>query len=287
MSSEGGSLISLFHFPICRMSLTAVAFWIPTSTAQTNQPVKAQAEVKFEVLSIRPVRPGVDLSFSDRPTPNGYRATLSVWQAIMLAYTTEDSVTWGATELKNTPNWLGDFYEIDALVSRADLQPWQHQGNQHELLRSAMRAALRERCKLAIHEEPSQGEMFELIVAKGGPILKAAAADATLPAGGGKLPSGGVAVGERPGGRTVWHYYSATMGDLVQFLKIISNRRSVYDKTGLTGHYDFTFQQISEPARGDDAIYNFPIDHLGLKLRPGKESHPILVIDHIEKPSPN
>jgi uncharacterized protein (TIGR03435 family) len=94
-------------------------------------------------------------------------------------------------------------------------------------------------------------------------------------------------IGERPGGRTAWRYYSAATGDLVQFLEIISNHRSIYDKTGLIGRYDFTFQQISEPARGDDAIDNFPIDHLGLKLRPGKESRPILEIDHIERPSAN
>jgi uncharacterized protein (TIGR03435 family) len=227
------------------------------------------------------------LSFTDRRTPNGYRATLSIWQTIMLAYTTDDNVTWGATQVKNAPNWLGDFYDIDARVSQADLQAWQHQSSQQELLRSAMRAALRDRCKLAIHEEPSQAEMFELVVAKGGPRLKPAAPGATLPTGGMKLPSGGVGIGERPGGRTVWHYYSATTGDLVQFLKIISNRRSVYDKTGLTGRYDFTFQQVSEPARGDDAVHNFPIDHLGLKLRPGKESRPNLVIEHIERPSAN
>jgi uncharacterized protein (TIGR03435 family) len=126
--------------------------------------------------------------------------------------------------------------------------------------------------------------MFELIVAKGGPLLKPTAPGATFPTGGMKLPGGGVGIAE---GRTVWHYDSATMGDLVQFLKISSNRRSIYDKTGLTGRYDFALRQISEPARGDDAIYSFPVGHLGLKLRPGKESRPILVIDHIERPSAN
>jgi uncharacterized protein (TIGR03435 family) len=267
--------------------LVAATFWIPFSVAQVNPPAKLQREVKFEILSLRPVKPGVVLSQNDRPAMNGYRATLSIWQTITLAYTDDDSVTWGATQIKNAPNWLGDFYDIDARVSQADLQAWQHQSSKQELLRSAMRAALQDRCKLAIHEEPSQAEMLELIVAKGGPRLKPAAPGATLPAGGAKLPSGGVAIGERPGGRTVWHYYSASMGDLVQFLKIISNRRSIYDKTGLTGRYDFTFQQISEPARGDEAIDNFPIDRLGLKLRPGRESRPILVIDHIEKPSAN
>ncbi len=108
--------------------------------------------------------------------------------------------------------------------------------------------------------------MLELIVAKGGPRLKPTTPGAALPIGGAKLPSGGVAIGEDSGGRTVWHYYSATTGDLVRFLKIIPNHRSVYDKTSLSGRYDFTFRQISEPASGDDAVYNFPIDHLGLKL---------------------
>jgi uncharacterized protein (TIGR03435 family) len=273
-------------FPIAATTLAAAACWIPFGAAQTNLPAKPPREVKFEVLSIRPARPGAPLSGSDRPTPNGYRATLSVWQTIMLAYTNDDIVTWGATQMKNTPNWLGDFYDIDARVSQSDLQAWQHQSHQQELLRSAMRAALRDRFKLAIHEEPSQAATLELIVDKSGPRLKPSAPGATLPTGM-KLPSGGVGVGERVGTRTVWHYYSATMGDLVQFLKIISNRRSVYDKTGLTGSYDFTLQQVSEPARGDDAIDNFPIVHLGLKLRTGKESRPILVIDHIEKPSAN
>ena len=188
--------------------------------------------------------------------------------------------------MKNDPNWLGTFYDIDARVSQADLKAWQHQTGAHELLRSALRAALRDRCKLAIHEEPGQAEMLELIVAKGGPHLKPSIPGAPLPAGG-KLPGGGVAMGEQAHGRTVWHYYSATMGDLVQFLKILSNHRSVQDRTGLTGRYDFTFQQIPEPLRGDDAINNFPIAHLGLKLRLGKESRPILVIDHIERPTAN
>jgi uncharacterized protein (TIGR03435 family) len=204
----------------------------------------------------------------------------------MLGFTKDDSVGWGATQLENAPSWLGEFYDFDARVSQSDLEAWQHQTAEHELLRSAMRAALRDRCKLVIHERPGQSEALDLIVAKGGPRLKTAAANATLPAGI-KLPSGGVRVGENKNGRTVWRYYAATTADIVDFLKVLSNRRSVRDQTGLTGRYDFTIQQAAELARGDEAINNFPIDHLGLKLRPAREQRPILVIDHIEKPSAN
>lgn len=264
-------------------TIPAIALWADLGSAQ----MKPQKEVKFQVISLRPMKPGAGLSLAESPTPNGYRATLSLWQMIMLAYTTGDHTSWGATEVKNAPAWIGDFYDIDARVAQADLQAWQNQSSQHELLRSAMRAALADRCRLALHEEPSQAAMFELVVVKGGPHLRAAAPGSPLPQGGVKLPSGGAGIGTGRNGTVVWHYYSATMGDLVQFLKVMSNGRSVYDKTGLSGRYDFSFRQISEPVRGDDAIYNFPVDSLGLKLRQGKESRPNLVIDHIEKPRAN
>jgi uncharacterized protein (TIGR03435 family) len=60
-------------------------------------------------------------------------------------------------------------------------------------------------------------------------------------------------------------YHGATMQDLADFLVIMSGRIPVRDRTGLTGHYDFRIQQTP----------------------PGTESRPILVIDHIEKPTAN
>jgi uncharacterized protein (TIGR03435 family) len=78
------------------------------------------------------------------------------------------------------------------------------------------------------------------------------------------------------------------MGDLVWFLGHVSRVTPIRDRTNLTGRYDFTLQEIDEPSqRESDAVDNYPIDHLGLKLKPGTESRPILVIDHIEKPTAN
>ena len=78
------------------------------------------------------------------------------------------------------------------------------------------------------------------------------------------------------------------MEDLARFLGMGSPGRPVRDKTGLTGRYDFTLELIDEPGhRNQDALYNYPVDHLGLALKPGKETRAKLVIDHIEKPSAN
>ena len=87
-----------------------------------------------------------------------------------------------------------------------------------------------------------------------------------------------------------WNCYGATMGDLARFLGIFSAGRPVRDKTGLTGSYDFTLQPIDdEPARGGDPdiVHHYPVEPLGLTLKPGKEMRSKLVIDHIEKPSAN
>jgi uncharacterized protein (TIGR03435 family) len=272
--------------PFVAKSLAWAAFLSLSAAAQTSLGTQ---EVKFEVLSIKPIEPGAPMSGNTAPSPNGFVARLSVWQMVQLAYAPEYDGTSGYAEIRNVPNWSGDFYDISARVASADLKAWQNQSRQHELLRSAMRAALKERCKLAIHEQPAIQPNFELVVRKRGPRLKAAvpsSAPATVPAGG-QLASGGVKVGSKINSRTVWRYYGATMGDLVSFLNIFPHGIPVRDRTGLTGRYDFTLEQIAEPLRGDDSIYNFPVDPLGLELKRSQESRPVLVIDHIEKPTAN
>jgi hypothetical protein len=88
------------------------------------------------------------------PSPNGFDSRLSLWQAIMVAYGPGNYVNWGSVEILKAPSWIDDFYDIKARVSQADLKAWQSQSKEQELLRSAMRAALKDRCKLAIHEQP-------------------------------------------------------------------------------------------------------------------------------------
>jgi hypothetical protein len=60
------------------MALPIAALLLSTAAAQ-------QREFRFEVLSFRLIKPGTSLQFNDHPTPNGFRATLSLWQAVMLA----------------------------------------------------------------------------------------------------------------------------------------------------------------------------------------------------------
>ncbi len=155
------------------------------------------------------------------PTPNGFTAAAYLNQLVAFAYTYPPptaSFEMSFTEIRNLPKWSADdVYIINARVSQADLKAWQGQGKSRDLLRSALRAALMERFKLAIHEEPAQRTMFELVVAKRGPRLKPAAPDAVLPVGV-KLASGDVETGIGPRGDGGWSFYGATLGDLADVL---------------------------------------------------------------------
>jgi uncharacterized protein (TIGR03435 family) len=269
------------------VSLSGTAFLNLPAAAQNGQtrPL-TDKDFRFEVVSIRPMTPGSSsFSMNTSPSQNGFDTTLSLWQAIILAYSNVDYRSWGSVQVLNAPNWIGEFYNISARVSQADLKAWQSQGREHELLRAALRAVLKDRCRLAIHEQPSKGQIWELVIGKRGPQLKAAVANTVLPAGA-KLESGGVLVQTVDHGTQVKTYYGATMQDLADFLSILARQIPVRDRTGLTGRYDFTFHSVQIPP-DEEPVFSYPIDHLGLQIRRGSENRPILAIDHIEKPAAN
>jgi uncharacterized protein (TIGR03435 family) len=125
---------------------------------------------------------------------------------------------------------------------------------------------------------PSKGEIFELAIGERGARLKGAIPASTPRSGMNmKLPGGGVLVQTVENGRQVKAYYGATMQDLAGFLSIMSGRTPARDRTGLTGRYDFTIREV--PPTDENHVYNYPIDHLGLQVKRGAESRPMLVID--------
>lgn len=214
--------------PLCftAISLAAIVLVTRSGTARSkdSQGAERVKEMEFEVLSIRPTSPDEGHRAGVRITPNGFTWTARIWDVLDLAYVGEDVVAWRQTPIVNCPNLCEETYDFNARVSQADLNAWQSQKHS-ELLRIALRAALRDRCKVAIHEEPQQGDNFELRIAKYGPKLKPAGQRSTLPAGV-TLLSGGVMVAFGQN-RSSWNFYDATMEDLARFL---SMERPVRDK---------------------------------------------------------
>jgi len=83
----------------------------------------------------------------------------------------------------------------------------------------------------------------------------------------------------------------------VRLLPILSNEagRTVVDKSGLTGKYNFTlsWRAAMAQAEADDGAVSTPDlftalqEQLGLKLEPIKGPVDVVVIDHLERPGEN
>jgi uncharacterized protein (TIGR03435 family) len=83
-----------------------------------------------------------------------------------------------------------------------------------------------------------------------------------------------------------WTFYGATMLDLAQYLTMSTVVIPVRDRTGLTGSYDFPVRRIATPDE-EEQVYGHVIGPLGLELKPGTEIRSALVVDHVERPTPN
>lgn len=254
------------------------------------------AQVKtFEVVSIRQnVSQQGKGVMNLAPGPDGFRVERQQLMNVLLtAYSTKAGGLF-LNNIENLPEWANsDRYDIDARISEADHAAWQDPKNQPAMLQEMLQAMLVDRFKLAVHREMKEMSVYDLVVAKGGPKFQETKADEPHLAGQ-TLPSGGVMT-QGAGGAT--HMYNMSMSLLAALLTSKSDR-TVLDKTGLGGRYSI---DILEPAQmaAPSAGQNGPSEEdqrpavadslksVGLELKPAKDQVERLVIDHIEKPSPN
>jgi uncharacterized protein (TIGR03435 family) len=267
----------------------------PATTPQTS--VKPLA---FDIVSIRPAKPGTFPTYNWLKTPDGYHVTgLSLFATLMFAYFPQNSWGWSEERLSGAPAWADDLYEINARVSDADLADWQKQGislEREPMLQQMLRSMLTDRFHLVAHMvagPPIPG--FSLELDKHGPRFAESKPGAVLPDGI-RLPDGGIQRSYGPGQNPHYSLFGASMADVAQAL---SNRaqRPVLDHTGLTGRYDLVLNWVeglnSTDVRGKIAEDDpYPLSHwgieaLGLRAIPISIPAQTLVIDHIEKPSDN
>ena len=178
-----------------------------------------------------------------------------------------------------------------------------------------LRRLLAERFKLATHSERRELPIYALVMARSdgrlGPQLRRSSADcsrADKPA-----PEGGVALGAKEGpscgffgfspksefasGRAGLAFRGLEMTALATRLVPIL-RRSVVDRTGLTGYFDGDFDLIAElpvppPPPGAPNPFDEPFasvftvlpQQLGLKLDSARGPVNVLVIDRVERPA--
>lgn len=180
--------------------------------------------------------------------------------------------------------------EADArLAALAGDRQWAEQKHMLQTL-------LEDRFKLKTHWETREGDIYNLVVAKGGPKLGAErsrppSADDSKMFGDHPTPPLYL---KNDGQGFDFIAHGCPMGVLVRMLKGQFGR-PVIDKTGLTDNYDFVLKYKGNWDRdrpADDLDPTPPMDRtlheeLGLKVEAAKGPVKVLVIDHIEKPSEN
>jgi uncharacterized protein (TIGR03435 family) len=199
------------------------------------------------------------------------------------------------------PKWLNDdLFEINATsapesIPRSPADDW-----------DMLRALLADRFKLVVHRETREAAMYALVQARRdrrlGPQLRPIAkdcADWIAGRGSGTAPP---PIDDLPCGRQVVNRFAirATAMTMSQLANLLTSRveRSVQDRTGLTGNFFVDLQWRPEPgAQGPQAtglpdslptsVFTALQEQLGLTLQSTKGLVDVLVIDHVDRPTPD
>jgi uncharacterized protein (TIGR03435 family) len=274
--------------------LTTLAVVIVTGAAAVAQDRPASPEPVFEVVSVKP-NPNDDIQEGISLQAEGVRFTgFRVRTLITMAYRSEGIQRFD--QLVGGPSWIAiDQFDIVARARGDSAAPAALQNR----LPGMLRTLLRDRFRLRLHSETRSMPAYALIMARRdrrlGPELRESTIECPPAVG----PPVANADPDRwcgiraAGGVITGHAVSASQlaGNLSGYSTI---DRFVTDRTGLTGRYDFRLEYspaFAEPgdtvANAGASLFTALTEQLGLKLEPESAVLPVLVIDNVEKPTPD
>lgn len=272
---------------------------------------------KYEVATVKPTT-AVDNRFRLIMTPDGVSLEgVPIQLLLQQAFGVENDRIFGA------PGWVeSKRYSIEAKVSPEDAPKLDKL--KMDQRNAMMLPLLQERFGLKFHHESRELPTYALVIAKGGSKLKESSVPVAFPSGTPGAPAGPASTGGpgAPGGPPRDPVGNRGMirmspggieaqGGSTDFLSHALSRivgRTVVNKTGLAGNYDFSLNWTPEegiqrdpagrleggPARADapvDAsgptIFTALEEQLGLKLQAEKGKVDVIVIDHIDLPTEN
>jgi uncharacterized protein (TIGR03435 family) len=264
-------------------------------------PVPAQ-KISFEVASVKPNNSGDTGSGLSGPTPGGFTTTNAPLDWIIgYAFGVRDD------QMVGLPAWVhSDRFDIvGKYPSGQPLTPSSVPG--------MVQALLTERFGLRTHREMREGAVYALVLArrdgKPGPKLKPNTVDCAAYLA--QKRAAGERVSSTPYGKVPQcapmimsnQYIRASVRPITALASAIAGRvgRPVIDQTGLAGNFDFDLQwsatlsalpapDASAPLPQPDegvSLFTALQEQLGLKLEAVRGPVEVVVIDHVEAPTPD
>ena len=276
------------------LSLPAVAFLVAMTVPSRGQvpvPAPQLAAPAYDVVSVKPNKSG-SAGMSLTGVTAIFRAkNITVENLVFSAYNlTSENLIFGL------PGWArSDHFDVDAKM--VDPDPKQIENLTVDQRRGMLVAILKDRFHFQAHLETRTLPVYDLVIAKGGPKftgstesskeIASTIAKRNLMNGGMMMSDGELIAGDTPVS-TLTYTLTNAVG------------RTVIDKTGLTGSYNFELkwtperegQANAENGQADSlnsasSIFTAVEEQLGLKLQSSKGPVQTLVVDHVELPSEN
>jgi uncharacterized protein (TIGR03435 family) len=229
----------------------------------------------YDVVSVEPSKPGDPGMVVATGADSFSGKNVTLWALMYNAYEVRP-----VEPPKGLPGWgTTATFNIEAKMDEETLAALQAlpQERQNELRRAMLRTVLADRFQLRIHHEQVDRSIYELVISNSGAKLKDAGQSGKH---GGWVGDGQI------------QYLSSPISSLVFSLSNAADvGRPVVDKTGLNGQYDITLRWTPEDrmsaGEAGPSIFTALEEQLGLKLLPAKGPVDTIVVDHVERPSPN
>ncbi|RXH58019.1 CHP03435 domain-containing protein [Granulicella sibirica] len=257
-----------------------IAWVIPPPLGSDAKIIAANLDPTFEVTTVKPHDPKVMGGGWRWIGARRFEATMPVGALLGDIYGLQREQIIGA------PDWV--FKDVYDYAGVPDLPGWPTLDQRY----SMERKMLQERFGLKVHTETREMSAVILTTAKGGSRMAPSV-----------MVDPGVTFTMHPAPGNSGFVFTAQNSSMGDFKRALQNfvERPVVEKTELTGQFDFdlTFMPYDSmfggrvhlpPAESGvtaPGLYTAMQEQLGLKLSPFKGQVEVLVIDHIDRPSPN
>lgn len=260
------------------------------------------ATARFEVVSIKPNRSG-EARVGFRATPGGRFEWTNVPVGTLISVA-HSRFAFDNFETIGVPDWVnGERFDVIAQTAAGAAAP----GLTAEIA-ALLRAMLADRFQLATHWEQRERAVYALVVARPGAPLGRGLQRVDVECEGTQALTGGDRATMRPGrgpnctfggGPGAVQANAVTLRAFGSMIGASELRRPVIDRTGLSGNFDIDLRYRPDlgtrpdgppPAPADPdapSIFTAVEEQLGLKLVSDRAPVDVLVIDRLERPTPD